>query len=104
MSRWDVGMLVLIALIAICVVANKAHAEPMYQADTREAKVTVHSEPCAIAAVGNLPKRATWEEKGKVFEGCAGQHPMYPVLVFYFSGDNSVVVIEVGAFRRLTGA
>jgi len=103
MSRWEVGMIVLIVVLGLAIFAGKASAEPLYQADTGDAKVTVHSEPCAVAAVGNLPKRATWEEKGKTYEGCAGAHPAFPLLVFYFSGDRSVVVIPNEMFRKMTG-
>ena len=103
MTRWEVGMLVLIVVLGLLVVGN-AKAEPMFRADAGDAVVTVHTEPCAVKAVGNLPKRATWVEKGKTFEGCAGQHPMFPILIFYFEGDKSVVVVPIELFQKVTGA
>ena len=102
MSRWEVGMVVLLLILAGVMVGN-AKAEPMFRADAGEAVVTVYTEPCAVPAVGNLPKRATWQEKGKTYEGCAGQHPMFPILIFYFSGDRSVVVVPVEMFQKVTG-
>ena len=96
-----IGSIVLGAgLLGFC---SQANADPLYRAEAGDAVITVYTEPCAVKAVGNLPKRATWTEKGKTFEGCAGSHPQYPILVFYFEGDKSVVVIEHGAFQKVTG-
>jgi len=78
MSRWEVGMIVLIVVLGLAIFAGKASAEPMFRADTGDAVITGHTEACQIKAVGNLPKRATWQEKGKTFEGCAGESPALP--------------------------
>ena len=103
MSRWEVGMVVGLVALGTQLFAVKAQAEPLYRADTGDSVITVHSEPCAVQAVGNLPKRATWQEKGKTYEGCAGQHPQFPILIFYFAGDKSVVVVPVQLFQKVTG-
>ena len=92
-----------VLITAMIVLIPAAKAEPLFRADTGDSVITVHSEPCAVSAVGNLPKRATWEEKGKKYEGCAGQHPQFPILIFYFSGDRSVVVVPAQLFQRVTG-
>ena len=103
MTRWEFGMIVLITVIGLLLVGN-AKAEPMFRADAGDAVITVHSGPCTVAAVGNLPRKATWREKGKTYNGCAGQHPMFPILIFYFEGDKSVVVVPIELFQKVTGA
>jgi hypothetical protein len=59
--------------------------------------VSLYQEPCARAAVSNLPYRATWRDAaGKTFEGCAAvQHGS--VVVMYFD-DRTVVTVPVRAF------
>ena len=81
---------------------SNAYSEPLYQtAGGDGAVVTLHSEPCALKEVSNLPKRATWDEKGKTFEGCWGVSP-FGVAMLYFS-DRTVAVVPAEAFRKVTG-
>ena len=58
-------------------------------------KVSLTDEPCALPAVVNLPRRATWEEKGKTFQGCWGRSG--PVVMAYFD-DRTAAVFPVQMF------
>jgi hypothetical protein len=79
-----------------------ANAEPSYEASGDGVRVVVYSEKCSLPEVMNLAQRATWTEKGKTTEGCAGVHPM-GVVLFWFS-DRTVVAIPTSQFVRVVGA
>ncbi len=77
-------------------------SQPMVKANVQGIEITVYSEDCALKdVVANLPKRATWVEKGKTFEGCAGATP-FGVLLFYFKEDRSVAAVPVEHFAQVT--
>src|SRR4051812_22254593 len=65
------------------------------------AEVVLHDEPCALDAIANLPKRATWTERGKVYEACGGPDPPLPIVQVYWS-DRTVVAIPLRALAPLT--
>ena len=77
-------------------------AAPQFEASGEGVKVVVHSEKCALKEISNLPYRATWTEKGKTTEGCAGPHPI-GVVLFYFA-DKTIVVVPMQEFVKVTGA
>ncbi len=86
--------------------ARLAFAEPVARAVVNNGQVviTVHSEDRALTAVvTNLPKRATWVEGGKTFEGCVGVSPI-GVAMFYFLADKSVAAVPLEMFQPVTGA
>lgn len=92
--------------IALAFVVKIAGADPLVQAVVNSGRVviTVYSESCALTEfVANLPKRATWKEGDKVFEGCAGVSPL-GVAMFYFREDKSIAVVPIEMFERVTGA
>lgn len=62
--------------------------------------VQLLDEPCRLAAVINLPRRATWTEGGKVFEGCWGRHVQAPHVILTYWEDKTVVPIMVDEVRR----
>jgi hypothetical protein len=98
------GAVCLVVLLAVAVTwPTKAHAGPILKAEAEGIVVTIYEEACQLKEVTNLPKRATWTEKGKTFEGCIGAHPQFPVLMGYFS-DKTVVVLPVEMFTRVVGA
>lgn len=90
-------------LIVVAIWATHAAAQPILQAQADGVKVVVYEEACKLTEVANLPKRATWHEKGKVYEGCIGAHSHFPVLLGYFV-DKTVVILPVEMFTRITGA
>lgn len=78
-------------------------AGPIFVADAEGAKIELYDEPCKLKdAVSNLPYRATWTEKGKVFEGCFGASGA-GVVVTYWKEDKTVAAIPVDAFKRVQG-
>lgn len=97
-----VRIAVLLALLITTVWATKAYAEPILSASDGNARVTIYEEKCARDEVTNLSNRATWEEKGKVNEGCAAYRPDLGVVIFWFD-DKTVTVIPAAAFGRVTG-
>lgn len=91
MMRW----LTLAVALAFCM---KAYAAAVYVSDDGSVRVTLYDEDCALKEVRNLKRRATWEEKGQLFQGCYGQHPETGIVIAYFD-DGSVVLIPPQAFR-----
>jgi hypothetical protein len=78
-------------------------AGPMVKATVGGVEITVYTEDCQLKeAVSNLPKRATWVEKGKTFEGCAGAVPQLGVLMFYFKDDKTVAAVPMDVFAKVT--
>lgn len=94
------GVLCFIVLVGI---APNAYAGPVAQTVTEDgAKIVLTDDPCKMKEVSNLKYRATWTEKGKVFEGCYAVHP-YGVIVTYFS-DGAVALMPMDAFTKVSGA
>jgi hypothetical protein len=90
-------------LLSLCASSAFA-AEPVYQVQGGDIKVLLYKEPCALkSSVSNLPYRATWEEKGKKFEGCFGVDAEMGLVITYFS-DKSVVVLPLSALVKVRSA
>ena len=95
--------LIWVLVILMVVMVTKAFAGPIAEgAGDNDAKITLYNDPCKLKEVSNLELRATWQEKGKVFEGCFGIHP-YGVVLAYFS-DKTVVIMPVDIFKAVSGA
>ena len=78
-------------------------AAPILQAVSDDGvTITLHDDACQLAAVVNLAKRITWEEKGETFEGCYGRHPS-GIIIAYFS-DKKVALFPERVFRAVRGA
>lgn len=108
LRRIILGISAAVVLAVIAVLWMKqAKAEPMAQASVNQGQVviTLYTEDCALTnVVTNLPKRATWKEGGKVYEGCVGVQPQAGVAMLYFAGDKTVAVVPLQLFARVTGA
>ena len=98
------GTLCLIVLLLIAATwPTGANALPLFQAEADGVRIVLTDEDCRLPAVENLKKRAIWHEKGKVYEGCFGAHPVYPIIMAYFA-DKTVVVLPVEVFTPVQGA
>ena len=80
---------------------TKSVAAPIAIGEHDGIKIVLFDEPCKLDAVTNLPRRATWTEGGKTFEGCFGVMGG-AVVVGYFS-DRTVAAIPAQAFVRVSG-
>jgi hypothetical protein len=94
-------LLILAALLLL--VPMPAKSEPQYRATVQGVVITLHSEKCELAEVSNLPRRATWLENGKTFEGCFGYVEQLQLLMFFFKDDKTVAGMPAGVFSRVTG-
>ena len=95
--------LALLVMVILALWAGKVFAEPIVMASNGKVTITVYSEPCAFPDhVTNLPIRATWNEGGKVIEGCAGRDAENGIAVFWFS-DKTVFTLSLSAFVKVTG-
>ena len=92
-----------VALIAGLLISGNAKAEPMYVAEAGDAVITLYSEPCALAQVANLPRRATWREKGKVYEGCWSARQDIGLVILYFD-DRNIGLAPMQAFQKVTNS
>ena len=81
-------------------IAHTVAAAPIASATSDGVTVTLYNEPCALAAVVNLPNRATWQEKGKTIEGCFTLVPEVSAVMAYFS-DKTVVLMPMQVFSRV---
>lgn len=64
--------------------------------------IALYREPCALAAVSNLPHRAVWRDARGKFEGCfAIQHGS--IVAMYFE-DRTVVTAPVAVFTPTSGS
>ena len=79
------------------------YGEPLAAAEQGSVRIVLHSEPCAIKAVANLPKRATFHEGGKTYEGCVGLFREMGMFLFYFE-DKTVFAVPEPFFNRVHGS
>ena len=79
-----------------------AYGEALYEAKGSDGvRVVAYSDACALRdVITNLPKRATWHDGSKVYEGCFGA--TNGLVIFYFA-DKTVVVLPTQAFTRVQG-
>ena len=90
-------------LLALLLLPSIAFAAPVYVAEVEGIRIELYDEPCKLKdTVSNLPYRATWTEKGKVFEGCFIPNPQTGVVMTYWREDKSVAAIPLDAFKRVT--
>lgn len=97
---------VILSTVILALWAGKVYAEPMAVANVNGGQVVimVYTDDCNLKdTVINLPKRATWTEGGKTFEGCVGVQPEAGVAMFYFD-DKTVAIVPLQIFARATGA
>jgi hypothetical protein len=94
LPRWFVVLALIVALPTL------VFAEPMLAFQDGPVKIVIYTEDCALKnVVTNLPKRATWEEKGKSYEGCAAGTP-FGFVMFYFAGDKTVALVPAEGFTK----
>lgn len=90
----------LTAALLIAFYPRQSRADPIAQAAAGNGvQVVLHSEPCALKEITNLPNRATWTEAGASFEGCFGVRPETGVVIAYFT-DKTVVAIPNRRIRK----
>lgn len=95
-------VVVFAAILAALLFPLLAHSEPLFQTSGEGITITLHSEACALKEVTNLPRRATWDEKGKTFEGCWRLSQSGYVL-FYFLEDKTVGDAPAQVFKKVVG-
>lgn len=87
---------------ALGMIAPKLGAEPIFEANGEGVTIQIHKEACTLAEVKNLPRRATWTERGKTFEGCAGLDQNLGIVLAFFV-DRTVVALPLQVFQRVVG-
>lgn len=87
-------------LLTFLILPLLAQAGVIATAGAGRVRVTLYDEPCALAAVSNLPRRAEWAENGRTFEGCWGASRMLPIIMTYWS-DKTVIPFLASAFARI---
>lgn len=103
LSRWFWSSVIVAVALFLWFAPGVSWAGPVYQADVDGVKIVLTDEECRLPAVANLKRRATWTEKGKVYEGCYGGHPTFPIVMAYFA-DKTVVVLPAELFTKVAGA
>jgi hypothetical protein len=93
----------LVAALFLLALSQFAYGEPAFVTDADGARITLHTDKCSMKEVKNLPFKATWEEKGKVFQGCWGPRPDAGLIVFYFD-DRTVGIAPMQAFVKVTNS
>lgn len=92
----------LIAFVAgVALYASSVHAEVFAVANIEGVKISLHNEKCTLTEVSNLPFKATWEEKGKTYQGCWGLNGN--LVAAFFKEDKTVAVIPAAAFTKVMG-
>ena len=68
--------------------------------------VTMHDDDCTLKTeVINLPGRITWEDNGKILEGCYSIGlPQLGYLVLAYFADKTVVLIPMSYFKKVEAA
>lgn len=97
-DRIVVFWLPILVLFVLC--TSIVYARPVAKVQQDGITITLTDEPCKLPVVSNLPYRLTWEEGGKKFEGCFTVQQ--GIVVAYFSGDKTVVILPGHAFAPVT--
>lgn len=99
-----VAFLIFIAFcLALLLLPLLASAEPRLRAEQGGVVITLYDEPCELKdQIANLPYKATWEEKGKVYRGCFVPHQQFECAIAYFD-DKTVALIPFAALTRIVG-
>lgn len=93
-----VGLLLLFLFFA-----SASEAKPIAALSEEGVTITLYDDKCPLTKkVTNLPYRATWKDKDKSFEGCAGSTAGGQIIVLFFD-DNTVAVLPAGVFQRVSG-
>ena len=69
-------------------------------------KITLTDEPCQLMDfVTNLPRRAKWNEKGNIIEGCYTALQVNPAVVLLpmYWGDKTVGLDILSNYEKLEG-
>lgn len=93
--RIAVAAIVCLVGLAYCA---RASAAPIAIASGESITITLTDEQCKLEAVSNLPFRAHWRDRGRVYEGCFQINPQGFVVAYF--DDRSIVLIPVQHFRR----
>jgi hypothetical protein len=97
MTEFHRTKITLTVALILAIVGTAVDAKPIAITSNEGVTITLYDEPCALAAVSNLPQRATWVEGNKRFEGCFGARPDVGGVLAYFD-DGSVALIPMRAF------
>lgn len=77
-------------------------AEPLYVAKADNVIIILYKEECKEDGVTNLKRRATWEENGKVTEGCWGAVSQFGIVLMWFA-DKTVTLLPAPFFEKVSG-
>lgn len=86
----------LAALLSACAHQIAASNVVAQAVTPRGVTITLMDSACALTdQITNLPRRATWNEGGKVDEGC---YDLRPPMVWMYFNDKTVVVAPMRVF------
>jgi hypothetical protein len=94
-------MRLLLALVLL--LSFPANAGPVFIGKFEQMTIVLHDDPCKLEAVSNLKRRATWQDKDGITEGCWGYIPQIGVVIFYFA-DKTVTALPMPFFEKASGA
>ena len=92
----------ILGALALIIYPLQGRSAVLYTADGDGTTVALTDEPCRLQEVSNLKRRATWNEKGEIFEGCWGAHKDTGLILAYFS-DKTVVIFPPQIFLPVRG-
>ena len=96
-----------IALLLILLLPFLCYAKDLAtRTNSSGVKITLTDEPCQLKDfVTNLPRRAKWDEKGNIIEGCYALIEVNPVVVLVplYWGDKTVGLDTLGNYQKLEG-
>jgi hypothetical protein len=95
------AMKYLLAVVLLAMIPRMGLADPVFVAEAGGIRIVLHSEDCRVAEVKNLPRRATWTQDGKQYEGCFGAVPQLGMVMLYFVTDKSVAIVPMQEFQKL---
>lgn len=81
-----------------------AHSAPQYSFSTADLTIVLHDDLCALKEeIKNLPRRAVWNQKDEVVEGCWGYSEQFGLILFYFA-DKTATSLPAPLFSKVSGA
>ena len=95
------GRVLLLVILAALSFRYNAHAEALYQFQTKELTITLYDDRCDLKdAITNLPRKVVWTLNGVETEGCWGFSEQFSLILLYFA-DKTATALPAPLFGKL---
>ena len=89
-------------VLAALLYSTLVYSFEVARVDIGSTRISLYNEPCAFSSIINLPGRAVWLDKNKIYKGCFGVDQVLGVVVLYFMEDRSITILPLDQFVKVS--